>query len=248
MVLRGEQEYSEPQPHDEQDEDEEAAVAQGQVDYDQNEGYDEADNDREMESCHGAGRLDVLVRLKVSGCVSAAKEGPMSTSAPFPPTEPTAAPKGHARRLDCASKCDEMQLYQPRPPRGVTIGIAAELLGIAFAIFGLAASDTSVAGGQFWSPNPTIAGIATLVAFIGLIMHTAGWRICMGLPRPRAASLSTCGPCGGEASSRIGRIPRNGSWSWRARSYALRAIGKGGRAARPGEDAAPRWGAWAWAV
>lgn len=66
-----------------------------------------------------------------------------------------------------------MQAPQSKPPRGVTIGIAVELFGIAFAMFGLSAQYTGVAGGQFWSANPTLVAIGATIAFAGLLLHIA---------------------------------------------------------------------------
>lgn len=64
-----------------------------------------------------------------------------------------------------------MQPPQPKPPRGVTIGIGVELFGLGVAMFGLASSYTGVAGGNFWSPNPNIVGLGVLISLVGLVLH-----------------------------------------------------------------------------
>ena len=65
-----------------------------------------------------------------------------------------------------------MQALQPKPPRGVPVGIAVELFGIAFAVFGLSLQYTT--GGPTTTGNPLIAGLGAWIVFVGLILHI--WR------------------------------------------------------------------------
>ncbi len=66
-----------------------------------------------------------------------------------------------------------MQPAPAKPTRGVTVGIAVELFGITVTVFGVGASYTSVAGGNFFSPDPPIMALGVLIVLIGLILHIA---------------------------------------------------------------------------
>jgi hypothetical protein len=57
-------------------------------------------------------------------------------------------------------------------PRGVTIGVAVELFGIAVALFGLS-SLYGYGAGSTVVGNPLIAGLGALIALGGLILHIA---------------------------------------------------------------------------
>jgi hypothetical protein len=76
------------------------------------------------------------------------------------------------RRVDDGAGSGEMQPPQLKPPRGVTIGIAVELFGIALAVFGLTL-DYGYGTGITVRGNPVVAGLGVLVALLGLVMHTA---------------------------------------------------------------------------
>lgn len=65
-----------------------------------------------------------------------------------------------------------MQPPQVKPPRGVTIGIAIELFGIALAVLGLTL-EYGYGAGITVTGNPVVAGLGVLVALGGLVMHIA---------------------------------------------------------------------------
>jgi hypothetical protein len=65
-----------------------------------------------------------------------------------------------------------MQPPQLKPPRGVSIGIAVELFGIALAVFGLTL-EYGYGAGITVTGNPMVAGLGVLAALLGLVMHIA---------------------------------------------------------------------------
>jgi len=65
-----------------------------------------------------------------------------------------------------------MQPPQVKPPRGVTIGLAVELFGIALAVWGVTLQYGLPAGINV-TGNPVVAGLGVLVALFGLVMHIA---------------------------------------------------------------------------
>ena len=62
----------------------------------------------------------------------------------------------------------------PASPRGVTIGIAVELFGIAVALVGVASGTLYFSGGgPVYQPNVGISALGGLIAMIGLVLHIA---------------------------------------------------------------------------
>lgn len=66
-----------------------------------------------------------------------------------------------------------LQRLSPRSPRGVTVGIAVQLLGIAIGIFGLGAQLSGFTYGLY-TPDPTILELGVVVAVFGLALHIVG--------------------------------------------------------------------------
>jgi hypothetical protein len=65
-----------------------------------------------------------------------------------------------------------MQASQAKPPRGVTIGIAVELFGIALTAWGVTL-EYGYGAGITVTGNPVVAGLGVLIALGGLVMHIA---------------------------------------------------------------------------
>ncbi len=65
-----------------------------------------------------------------------------------------------------------MQPPPPIAPRGVTVGIAVQLFGLAVGILGLSLGSVE----NYFStppPNPVVTAVGAAIVFVGLLLHIA---------------------------------------------------------------------------